>query len=259
MEIIETIVGLENVAELRTDWLGERFELYRFIGRTLLTGKDVPAEFLMRKGASTIKKLVGGDLLSPEGKKSNGSFQMRGEFHVIITCNSRLRVRLEGDADAWRRRLVVIEYNRPKPKERIAEFAKVLLKQEAPGILLWLVQGAMAHLEELRNGGDFILTAKQQERVEKLLAESDSVREFVRKCVKPGEPHSSVTVEELVQAYSTFCTQHDFHVVAPLEVERQLPNLMQDIHGVSKRNDIKRHEGTQRGFKGVEVDLNYES
>ena len=122
VEVIERIIGEENIAELRTDWLGERFELFRLIGKTLLTGKDVPAEFLMRKGASTLKKLVGHDLLSPEGKNSNENFSLRGEFDVVITCNSRLRVRLEGDADAWRRRLMIVEYNHPKPQKTHQRF-----------------------------------------------------------------------------------------------------------------------------------------
>jgi P4 family phage/plasmid primase-like protien len=259
VEILERIIGLENVTELRTDYLNERFELFRYRSKTLLTGKDVPAEFLMRKGAPTLKKLVGNDLLTPEGKNSNGAFEMRGNFNVIITCNSRLRVRLEGDADAWRRRLMVIDYSQPKPKERIAEFGSVLIKEEASGILMWMLQGSMAHVDELRNSGDFALTTKQLARVENLLAESDSLREFVRKFVKPSNPSNSLTVDELIRAYEVYCSSRDFHPAAPLTVQKQLPDLMLELHGISKRNDIKRDDGTQRGFKGVEIDFDYES
>jgi P4 family phage/plasmid primase-like protien len=260
VEILEKIIGLENVTELRTDFLGERFELFRYIGKTLLTGKDVPAEFLMRKGASTLKKLVGGDLLTPEGKNSNGCFEMRGDFNALITCNSRLRVRLEGDADAWRRRLMVIEYNKPKPTHRIANFADVLLKQEAEGILLWMVQGARAHSAELQSNGDFVLTKKQQERVETLLAESDSLREFVRTCVVPAENSESVTVEELGHAYAAFCAAYDYHALNTVAVEKQIGDLMLEIHDATKRHDLKKDWGCQRGFKGFQIDVSsYES
>jgi P4 family phage/plasmid primase-like protien len=259
LEIIEKIIGLENVTELRTEQLSERFELFRYLGKTFLTGKDVPAEFLMRKGASTIKKLVGHDFLTAEGKNLNGEFDMRGEFNVAITCNSRLRVRLEGDADAWRRRLMIIDYTRPKPEKRISEFASVLGTEEGSGILMWMVRGGILHLKELKEHGDFILTKAQLDRVETLLAESDSVREFVKRCVRVSERSDSVTVEELVQAYRGFCSASDFHPVSPLEVEKQLPNLMEDIHGSSKRNDIRSEEGTRRGFKGVQIDWTYVS
>ena len=42
--------------------------MHAFVGKTLLTGKDVTADFLQHKGASRIKALVGGDLLQCEKK-----------------------------------------------------------------------------------------------------------------------------------------------------------------------------------------------
>jgi P4 family phage/plasmid primase-like protien len=193
VEVIEKVLGLENVTELRTDFLAERFELFRYLRKTLLTGKDVPADFLMRKGASTLKKLVGHDLLTPEGKNSNGCQNMRGVFNVVITANSRLKVKLEGDDGAWRRRLLVVEYEKPKPAKPVREFANLLLAEEAPGILLWMIQGAIAHQKELAELGNFRLTPKQEERTETLLAESDSIREFVRVCLKNSNPADQIT------------------------------------------------------------------
>jgi len=256
-EIVEKIIGTQNVTELRTDNLADRFELFRYRGKTLLTGKDVPAEFLMRKGASTLKKLVGHDMLSAEGKNLSAPFNLRGEFNVLITCNSGLRVRLEGDAGAWRRRLMIIEYTRQKPEHRISDFASVLVSKEGRGILMWMIEGAIAHLKELETFGDFVLTQAQQDRVETLLAQSDSVREFVRRHVKVSDRSDSVTTDELVRSYDEFCSMHDFHPVSPLEVEKQLPNLMEEIHGSVKRHDIQRDEGTRRGYRGVQIDLTY--
>jgi hypothetical protein len=69
----------------------------------------------MRKGASELKVLVGGDPISAEGKGSNGDFCMFGTFNAVMTCNSRLRVRLEDDAGAWLRRLLIIRYENPPP------------------------------------------------------------------------------------------------------------------------------------------------
>ena len=134
LEILERIIGLENIGQLRTELLGERFEIARFIGKTLLTGKDVEGRFLEAEGASKLKALVGHDLLDAERKGSNASFQVRGDFGVVITCNSRLRVKLDGDADAWRRRLLIVRYERPKPEQPERDFASHLLAQEGPGI-----------------------------------------------------------------------------------------------------------------------------
>ena len=79
MEILERIAGLQNVYELRTAHLGQRFELFRCVGRTLLTGKDVAGNFLEHEGASVITKLVGHDQQSAEKKGSNADLPFQGD------------------------------------------------------------------------------------------------------------------------------------------------------------------------------------
>src|SRR5262245_51901447 len=100
--IFERIIGLNNVYELRTANLQERCEQSRSIGKTTLNAKDVKGTFLEEKGAWVLKKLVGHDNLSAEKKGSNADLPFTGTFGVGITCNTRLRVRLDGDTEAWR-------------------------------------------------------------------------------------------------------------------------------------------------------------
>jgi hypothetical protein len=132
VEIIEKVIGEQNVAQIRTEHLGKQFEMYKFLGKTLLTGKDVDPDFLNERRASMIKALVGGDLLDAEKKNGNEHFQLRGCFNVAITCNARLTVRLKGDVGAWERRILLLQYERPKPKKRIADFASRLISAEGP-------------------------------------------------------------------------------------------------------------------------------
>ena len=60
---------------------------------------------------------------------------MKCQFNVIVTSNSRLTVYLEGDADAWRRRLVIVNYERPKPTVVIPDLAAMIIAEEGPGVL----------------------------------------------------------------------------------------------------------------------------
>lgn len=248
--IIERIIGRRNIAELRTNLLLDRFELFSFVGKTLLTGKDVPADFLSSAGATVIKKLCGGDLIDAEGKSLNSRVQMKGVFNIAITANSRLRVRLEGDTGAWSRRILSINYDRPKPANPIRDFEDVLLEQEGPGILNWMIEGAIAHLVELDKCGDFILTDRQKARVEALLCESDSVRFFVRNALVEDDG-GTVTSDELVRAYADFCDGRGWDALARRTVENQLPDLMLERFRAAKRNDIKRDGKSHKGFAGV--------
>ncbi|HWI56902.1 MAG TPA: DUF5906 domain-containing protein, partial [Bacillota bacterium] len=173
VRILQALIGVENTYQLRTECLMERFETFRYRGKTLLTGPDVAGDFLMQRGASMLKVLVGGDPISAEGKGLNGDFAMLGNFNIVMTCNSRLRVRLEEDAAAWRRRLLIVRYEKPPPARRILDFDRILLEQEGSGILRWAMAGFVKLQQQFAELGDFVLTEAQRGRIDSLLAESD--------------------------------------------------------------------------------------
>lgn len=250
VDILETVMGPDNVIEMRPNQLNERFEIGRYIGKRLLAGKDVAGNFLETSGASALKKLTGHDYLSCERKNSNLVFSIRGMFDAVVTCNSRMRLHLDGDVDAWRRRLMVIRYERPKPKVRIERFAEKLLEAEGKGILVWMLQGARRHMEELHTRGDFLLTTSQTERVASLLNESDSVRVFVQNEVV-SHPSGNLTTDELVAGYNDFCVDQRWQPRASREVERLLVDLMMEIHRVRNSTHVIREGKRQRGYSGV--------
>src|SRR5439155_16440126 len=137
-----------------------RFELSRFLGKTLLYGPDVPENFLNHRGASVLKSLTGYDPMTLEFKKSNESPFIICKFNVIVTCNSRLTVHLEGDTEAWRRRLAIIEYHKSKPEKLIADLDKRILATEGSGVLNLMMEG----LDKLRAvGWKMIPMSKQRE------------------------------------------------------------------------------------------------
>lgn len=88
-------------ATLRTSLLDARFELGRFLGRTLLYGADVPQDFLNCESAGVLKALSGGDPMSFEFKNSNARPEITCAFNVVVTCNTHPRIRLQGDLEAW--------------------------------------------------------------------------------------------------------------------------------------------------------------
>ena len=53
----------------------------------------------MTEGAQALKKLTGHDNQTGEIKNQMGTPLIRGDFAVLITCNERLLVRLEGASD----------------------------------------------------------------------------------------------------------------------------------------------------------------
>jgi putative DNA primase/helicase len=248
--VIQEIVGSANCMELRTRWLGDRFETYRFLKKTLLTGVDVPPDFLSLNGASVLKGLVGGDRFDAEQKGGTGSFPFFGEFCVIITSNTRLRVRLKGDVDAWRRRTLIVRYERPGPAKKIPNFGKRLVQEEGSGILNFALAGFALLLKDIEETGDIFRSERQQKIIDSLLAESDSLRIFLRESVERTD-NFDVSVAELVEAYAAYCPERGWHPLPITEVYKQLEGLMLELFHVVKSHSVKRDGGSVRGYRGV--------
>jgi putative DNA primase/helicase len=249
--VMQGLVGMANVTQLRTKLLAERFELFRYLKKTLLVGVDVEADFLSTKGAAVLKGLVGGDWFDAEQKGGTASFQMQGTFNVIITSNARLKVRLQGDVGAWKRRITIVRYEAPPPAKRIPDFGSYLVRTEGSGILNWALLGAQKLLSEIPDeGGDFVLTERQKGVVDSLLAESDSLRHFLQEQLLV-DAYGDVTTSEVIEAYAAYCPERRWQALGITEVQNKLEGLMLELFGVTKRHDIKRDERSQRGFSGV--------
>ncbi len=249
--VMQGLVGMANVTQLRTKHLAERFELFRYLKKTLLVGVDVEPDFLSTKGAAVLKGLVGGDWFDAEQKGGTGSFQLQGNFNALVTSNARLKVRLQGDIGAWKRRLNIVRYEAPAPTRKIPDFGGFLIREEGSGILNWALLGAQKILREIpETGGDFGMTPRQRGIVDSLLAESDSLRHFLSERVVSNS-FEDLTVTEIVEAYAAFCPERRWQPMPITEIQRQLEGLMLELFGASKAHGIERHGKHQRGFRGV--------
>jgi phage/plasmid-associated DNA primase len=178
---------------------------------------------------------------------------MQGTFNVVITSNARLHVRLQGDIGAWRRRLSIVRYEAPPPTKKINDFGAYLLRTEGSGILNWALLGAQKVLNEIPDeGGDFIMTVRQRDVVDSLLAESDSLKHFLQERLEPNT-YGDVTVTEIVEAYAAYCPERHWQPMPVTEVHNKLEGLMLELFGVTKSHDIKRNEKNQRGFSRVRL------
>ena len=128
-------------------------------------------------------------------------------------------------------------------------FDEILLDKEGPGILNWMLEGAIEHMRELDSSGDFTRSLSQIERTERLLAESDSLRQFCINRLRQG--NGDVTTNELVEAYVDYCNDQEWRADTNAQAESQLPDLIMEMYQISKRNDIKREEKNKRGYMGL--------
>ena len=250
IRVLVGIIGAGNVGALRTQLLAERFELGRFLGKPLLYGADVPDDFLNHRGASILKALTGGDPVTLEFKNSNEAPGIVCKFNIVVTCNSRLTVRLEGDTAAWRRRLANIEYRNEKPEPVIADLSDQILRREASGVLNWMLEGE----RKIRGDGwQLHLSAAQQKLIDDLLLESESHTVFVRESIA-RDAEKQLTVADCYAGYVEFCNARGWRALTRNKFGAVIGDTIVYQFAITPRHDIRDDNGKpQRGWKGIRV------
>jgi phage/plasmid-associated DNA primase len=190
-------------------------------------------------------------VMTAEFKNSNESPQIKCQFNMIMTSNSRLTVYLEGDADAWRRRLVIVRYERGKPSTPIPNFAEVIVSEEGPGVLNFMLDG----LDALRRDNwKLNLSEGQQARVDDLLLESDSHREFVRNCLAKDTSATGLTKAEVFTAYVEHCERREWIPMSKARFGKLGAEVIAQEFGLSVRGDITGPDGKQNdGWKSLRL------
>jgi P4 family phage/plasmid primase-like protien len=249
--LVRRLVGDENCSELRTAHLGSRFELANFHDRTLLIGSDVPPDFLSCEESQQLKALTGGDRLSVEFKGKSGAKAVVGDWNVIVTANSRLKVNVQGDLGAWSRRLLLLDFSQPKPEKVIPNYHDVMIEREGSGILNWFLQGAEDLCRVMQAGRPFPVTERQRGMIDNLLSESDSVRYFIVNHVRGSSMSSDcITTEELYSAYMTMCNNKEWGPEPEKRFQKRAAELMLEIHQAIPSNHIHRSDGQQQQSRG---------
>lgn len=251
--VMEKVLGEHYVADLRAKHLTGRFETSAFLGKRVLLGKDVPGDTLQERGARMLKSLVGGDLMQAEIKYNPTKQPIRGDYHVVLVANDNLRIALDGDDEAWGRRLLIVDYKKPKTDKIIPEFAKDLFEEEASGILNWLIDGAMAFRSDLnKNHGKLRLNDEQTERINGMLHDSDSVLTFVDQRLTEAKK-KDVSSDELLLGYFDLCKERKWTPVSSHLFQTRVPDLVAQKFQVCRRNDIMRDGKAVRGFKHISL------
>lgn len=251
IDLFERMLGHDSIATLNIERLNDRFELGSFYERRLLVAKDVSADALNSQAAYMLKALSGDSLIKAEIKHQNRRVELRGPFNVAITSNSNLFIKLEGDADAWQRRLIILKF-RKKPGLIVEnKLAEKMFKDEGSAILNWMIKGAIRARAILDQKDKFPKTAEQQKRVNELLRLSDSVKAFVSEELQ-SDTKGKITTSTLHEAYENYCARNRVLPAPKGSFEREIVLRIQEAWGGEKWTMTDPKTGYPcRGYLGI--------
>ncbi len=209
----------------------KREDIARLAGARLVTATE-PGED-DRFNASLLKDLTGGDRITAR-HLYQGSSEFTPHLKLLLVGNHKPEC-WDTSEGFWRRvKLLPFTYTVP-PQHRVKDYHTVLLAEEGPGILAWMVNGCVAWQ---RHG---LATPEIVERATHTYRdEQDIVGRFLTDCTAPGD---TVEGKTLYAAYESWCTTTGDNVLGIRTFNAKLRERgMADF----------RSNGT-RGWKGIRL------
>jgi putative DNA primase/helicase len=172
-------------------------ELARLQGLRMVVASEINPD--ARFDEAKLKELTGGDTLTARFMHQS-FFTFEPTHHLWLMGNHQPRVKAGGDS-FWRRlRLLPFQYKVPEAK-KIDGLADLLVAEEGPGILAWIIRGAVDHFAKGLREPESVKAATAA-----YAAEEDHIGRFLEDCCTLG-PAAQVRTEtgRVRAAYEAWC------------------------------------------------------
>lgn len=189
-------------------------EIARLSGLRLVISSEVNEED--RFDEAKVKLLTGGDALTARFMHQN-HFTFKPTHTLWLMGNHQPRVSAGGDS-FWRRlRLVPFEHTVPTD-QRVDGLDELLVTEEGPGILAWIVTGATKAVAGGLAEPDVVMAATQV-----YAAEEDHLARFVEDRIHlGGGPVARENTAAVRKAYEAWCREQGERVLSPQAFGREL-------------------------------------
>ncbi|MER5615913.1 phage/plasmid primase, P4 family [Streptomyces sp. NPDC002215] len=214
-------------------------ELADLQGRRLVVCSEInqKSEFDEAK----FKLLTGGDRI--KARRMYENFYSFEPTHKLWLVGNHRPVVQAGGYGFWRR-MRLIEFDRIVPSERVVDnLGSRLVASEGPGILQWLIDGAVQYF----NGNDLRLDGPERVRLATQAYEEseDSVGRFLKECCVTGSRYR-VLQKQLGEAYRAWCRAED---MTPVTSREFASGVRQKLH-IRTGQQLPKTNG-QRFFPGL--------
>lgn len=171
LKIIEAAFPSSLVSHLDARELKSAERRTRLAGKRLNFSDEVPGDAFL--DSEEFKKVVTGNIITAEGKYRS-SFEFRPLAGFVFPIQTTGAAEL---TDAFWRRFIFNRYNRAYEgdKSRVLDFAKPIIANEIPGIVVHMIEGAARLLKQ----GKYTIPSSHYQEESKWKLAADTVRSFL--------------------------------------------------------------------------------
>ena len=200
-------------------------DIARLRGTRFVTTTE--AEIGRRLSEPLIKKITGNDQMTARFLYGE-YFNFTPTFKIFMATNHKPVIK-GTDHGIWRR-IKLIPFTTTIPQEKQDKSLEIKLKQEASGILNWLLEGTARWKREGLKAPDAIINATDEYR-----AEMDVIGNFLKERCVQGKEYS-IRIRELYKAYAEWCDDNKEHAVS----ERFFTMRLKEMNFVQSRTSEAR-------------------
>lgn len=189
-------------------------ELAKLQGRRLVVASEINAN--TRFDEAKLKALTGGDTITARFMRQD-FFDFKPSHTFLMLGNDQPKVETGGDS-VWRRLRLIPFTHTVTDQERIENLQERLVAEEGPGILAWIIQGAVDYAADgLRTPAE-VLAATDEYR-----AEEDHMGRFIEdRCNVGGGDLVRTETADLRRAYDEWCREQHEDAVTSQALGRAL-------------------------------------
>ena len=189
-------------------------EMARLQGLRLVVASEVNQD--AKFDEAKMKELTGGDTITARYMRQS-FFSFEPTHHLWLMGNHQPQVKAGGDS-FWRRlRLIPFLHKVPEEK-KIENLADLLVSEEGPGILAWIIQGAIDVFAGGLRPPAAVMAATQV-----YAEEEDQLGRFLEECcLIGGGEHVKLETKKLRQAYERWCHEEGEKPLASSPFGREL-------------------------------------
>lgn len=218
-------------------------DLVPLIGARMVRASEPEEGERLQEGK--IKELTGGEPILV--RALNADFvEVHPHFKLTISGNHKPEIR--GTDDGIWRRVSLVPWDVTIPPERRDPTLGEKLFAEAPGILNWLIDGAISYLEGGLQEPEAVKTATQEFR-----EESDPVGAFlVAACVITGSENDSIGARELGEAFNYWLSEKGEGMWKPRTVALRLKDKARRWKAPNGKSFVERKASTM-AYDGIRL------
>lgn len=240
LDIIMNIVGLDSCSSTSlSDLTNDKFGLSSLFGKKINCCGE--SSVLHHSGIDKLKSLSGGDLISAQYKFGR-QFQFYNKALMIFANNSPLKI-VGGAADeAFKDRLIIINFNTKIPPEQQDFDLKEKILNEREYVVKWAIEG----LKRLR-ANKFHFTEMDSSIETHIEDEHSEFKNFLSANVEYDSMEKCSTAD-LIAKYHDYCHERNSTPISDDSIHKI---LQQDSRLKANRFTVNGEQ--KRGYKGIKL------